>query len=118
MTVTDISLKGLNAVRGYEGRALRAYQDSVGVWTIGFGLTNYDKGLPFHVGPGATIKAEEAEWLLYRSLRANYLPAVELRINQSRVAHPQGAIDGGLSMHFNTGGIHRASWPPKLNAGD
>lgn len=118
MNVTDISVNGLNSIRAYEGRALRAYQDSVGVWTVGYGLTHFDKGLPFKVGPGTTITAEQAEWFLYRSLRQNYLPAVEARINQTKVAHPQGAIDGGASMHFNTGGISKATWPAKLNAGD
>ena len=118
MTVTDVSLNGLNAVRGEEGRALRAYQDSVGVWTIGYGLTNYDRGLGFKVGPGVTITEEQAESLLLWSLRANYLPEVLRQIDTAKVSHPQGAVDGGLSFHFNTGGIGKATWPGKLNAGD
>jgi len=118
MTVTDVDVKGLNFIRGQEGRALRAYQDSVGVWTIGYGITNYDKGIGFKVKAGATITADEAEWLLYQSLRTNYLPDVERVINQQKVSHPQGAINGGLSMHFNTGGILKASWPRELNAGN
>jgi lysozyme len=116
--ITDIDVNGLNFIRGQEGRALRAYQDPVGVWTIGYGITNYDKGIGFVVKSGATITAEQAEWLLYRSLRLNYLPAVERVIDQSKVAHPQGAINGGASMHYNTGGILRSSWPKLLNAGN
>lgn len=116
--VTDVSLNGLNAVRGEEGRALRAYQDSVGVWTIGYGLTNYDRGLGFKVGPGVTITEDQAESLLLWSLRANYLPDVLRHIDTAKVSHPQGAVDGGTSFHFNTGGISKASWPARLNAGD
>lgn len=115
---TDISVKGLNSIRSYEGRALRAYQDVVGVWTIGYGLTNMDKGLGFKVGPGVTITADQAEELLYSSLRRNYLPEVERVLLLDKCEHPQGALDGGLSFHFNTGGIGRASWPKELLAGN
>ena len=118
MTVTDVSVPGLNGIRMEEGRALRAYQDSVGVWTIGYGITNFDKGIGFKVQRGATITVEQAEQLLYSSLQKNYLPAVLRVLDQPKLAHPQGAVDGGLSMHFNTGGIVKASWPAKLNAGD
>jgi len=118
MTVTDVSVNGLNAIRMEEGRALRAYQDSVGVWTIGYGITNFDKNIEFKVERGATITAEQAEQLLYSSLQKNYLPAVLRVLDQPKLTHPQGAVDGGLSMHFNTGGIIKASWPAKLNAGD
>jgi lysozyme len=114
----DVSLDGLNATRMEEGRALRAYQDSVGVYTIGYGLTNYDKGLPWHIGPGVTCTEAQAEYLLLRSLRENYLPAVKNALQGGTYAHPQGAVDGGLDMHFNTGGISKASWPRLLGAGN
>ena len=116
--ITDISLNGLNAIRAYEGRALRAYQDVVGVWTIGYGITAMDKGIGFKVGPGVTITADQAEELLYSSIRRNYMPKVEQVLNFDRCPNPQGAMDGGLSFHFNTGGIGRASWPAQLMAGN
>lgn len=115
--ITDISVPGLNFIRAQEGRALRAYQDSVGVWTLGYGLTNYDKGLPWKIGKGVTCTVDQAEWFLYKSLRENYLPDVERVIDQAKVPHAQGAIDSGSSFHYNTGGIKKATWPAKLNAG-
>jgi lysozyme len=118
MEVTDISLNGLNGIRSREGRALRAYQDSVGVWTIGYGITNYDKGIGFKVGPGVTLTEDQAEELLYSSLRRNYMPEVERVLDTDQCEHPQGAFDGGLSFHYNTGAIGRASWPHHLMAGD
>ena len=118
MTVTDISIPGLNFTRSQEGRALRAYQDTTGVWTLGYGLTNYDRGLPWRIGPGVTCTEDQAEWFLYKSLRDNYLPAVLRVLDQTRLAKPQGAVDGGLDMHYNTGGILKASWPRELNAGN
>lgn len=117
MTVTDISVPGLNGIRQWEGRALRAYQDAVGVWTIGYGITNMDKGIGFVVKKGVTITVDQAEWLLYTSLRRNYMPDVERALQADKCAHPQGAFDAAMSFHYNTGGILRASWPKSLMAG-
>lgn len=114
----DISLSGLNFTRAQEGRALRAYQDSVGVWTVGYGLTNYDKGLPWKIGKGLVITEDQAEWFLLKSIRENYLPATLRALKGGTYAHPQGAVDGTYDMHFNTGGVAKASFPKKLGAGD
>lgn len=116
--VDNFSLPALNGIRSYEGRALRAYQDEVGVWTVGYGLTNMDKGLPWKVSAGLTITAEQAEWHLFKSLTENYVPAVRKALDPTKVSQPQGAQDGGLSFHFNTGAIGRASWPRLLMAGN
>lgn len=117
MTVTDISVPGLNGVRQWEGRALRAYQDAVGVWTIGYGITNMDRGIGFVVKKGVTITVDQAEWLLYTSLRRNYMPDVERALQVDKCAHPQGAFDAAMSFHYNTGAILRSSWPKSLMAG-
>lgn len=114
----DFSINGLNFNRAQEGRALRAYQDSVGVWTVGYGLTNFDKNLPWKIGKGLTITEAQAEWYLYKSLKENYLPAVKRALEGGTYAHPQGAVDGGGSFHYNTGGIEKASWPGALKRGD
>jgi lysozyme len=115
---TDISLNGLNTTRSQEGRALRAYQDAVHVWTVGYGLTNYDKGLPWKVGPGLVITEAQAEWYLLKSIRENYLPDVHRALSGGTYQHPQGAVDGGLDFHFNCGGILKSSWPKSLGRGD
>src|SRR6185312_14346538 len=52
-----INAAGLALVRAHEGLRLESYQDSVGVWTIGYGHT---KG----VQPGQTCSQHQAdEWL-------------------------------------------------------
>lgn len=114
---TDISLNGLNRTRAEEGRSLRAYQDCVGVWTIGYGLTKYDAGLPFKVVRGTTITEQQAEWYLLKSIRENYLPDVLHALQGGTYQHPQGAVDGGVDFHFNTGGVKKATWPRLLGAG-
>lgn len=114
----DISLPGVNTIRAQEGRALRAYQDAVGVWTIGYGLTNYDKGLPWHVGKGLVITEDQAEWFLLKSIRENYLPDVHRALSGGTYQHPQAVMDGGADFHFNCGGILKATWPRLLGAGN
>ncbi len=51
------SERGLALIRQFEGLRLAAYQDSVGVWTIGYGTTRGVKA-------GQAITAEQAEELL------------------------------------------------------
>lgn len=106
--------KGMNVIRAFEGVALRAYRDPVGVWTIGYGLTNMDKGIPWTIKAGLTITRAEAEKWLGTSLKNNYEPSV-----RSTLANPtQAQFDAGVSFHYNTGAIRKATWPKNLNAGD
>jgi len=57
----QLSNKGHDILKYFEGCRLEAYQDSVGVWTIGYGHT---KG----VHEGMTITQEEAEQMLLEEL--------------------------------------------------
>jgi lysozyme len=106
----DMTPPGLAVVRSFEGRALKAYRDSVGVITIGYGNTNYDKfAVEFLGGPitmATTITEEQAEYLLIETMRRNYMPAVTKALGEQA---PQVG-DGGGSFHYNTGGIGRAGW--------
>ena len=56
-----ISEEGLSLIKKFEGCELKAYQDSVGVWTIGYGHT---KG----VEEGQEITQDEAEDMLASEL--------------------------------------------------
>lgn len=117
-----ISDKGLNVNRSFEGRALRAYQDSVGVWTIGYGNTNYDANAVKRLGKiqkGLTITPEQAEDLLIESLATGYEPAVRSTVSDHLEGDKgQWAHDAGTSFHYNTGAVKKASWPKSLLAGD
>jgi GH24 family phage-related lysozyme (muramidase) len=57
----DIDQKGLNLLKSFEGLRLTAYQDAVGVWTIGYGTTR-------GVYPGMTITQQQAEAFLQQDL--------------------------------------------------
>jgi lysozyme len=113
--------KGLNVIRSFEGRALRAYQDSVGVWTIGYGNTNFDANAVKElgkIGRGLTITADQAETLFVESIRHGYEPAVSKRLAPLGVALTQGTYDAGSSFHYNCGAIMKATWPTALIQGD
>jgi lysozyme len=116
-----ISDKGANVIRSFEGRALRAYQDSVGVWTIGYGNTNFDANAVKRLGKiqkGLTITAEQAEELLLESLATQYEPTVRASLGAIEEPKGQWAHDAGTSFHYNTGAVKKASWPKALLAGD
>lgn len=57
----QISEEGLSLIKKYEGCELKAYQDSVGVWTIGYGHT---KG----VQEGDMITKDDAEYMLQEEM--------------------------------------------------
>lgn len=57
----QINAKGLRLLKSFEGLRLVAYQDSVGVWTIGYGTTS-------GVRPGMRITEAQAEEFLKRDL--------------------------------------------------
>lgn len=117
MSNNTTSIRGLNVIRSFEGRALRAYRDPVGVWTIGYGITNYDAGFVARygkIGAGMSLTPEQCEQELVRSLREGYEPAV----NSALPGTKQATFDAGVSFHYNTGGIKKASWPKALMRGD
>lgn len=41
---------GVNLICGFEGKRLLAYDDGVGVWSIGFGTTLYPNGIKVKKG--------------------------------------------------------------------
>lgn len=98
------STAGEAALIQEEGEVLRAYRDVVGRWTIGVGLT--DASGVVKVRPGMTITKSESRRLLGLALRRNYEPAV----TNAMPGAAQHEFDAGVSFHFNTGAIGRASW--------
>lgn len=58
----QINERGLELIKRFEGCKLRAYQDVVGVWTIGWGCTGDD------IEEGLEISQEEADEMLEEDL--------------------------------------------------
>ena len=87
-----ISDKGIYAIKKFEGCELIAYQDAVGVWTIGYGHT---KG----VSEGDIISSAQAEALLLKELKEyeNYVhELVEVPLHQYQ-------FDALVSWPYNLG---------------
>lgn len=55
MTARDMALK---LIKRFEGCRLKAYQDDVGVWTVGYGCTSRDTGLD--IGPNTVWTKDQA----------------------------------------------------------
>lgn len=105
-----MSETGLTVLKHYEGCELQAYQDSVGVWTIGYGDTE-------NVLPGMVITRQEAEDRLERRLARDFEPGVRAAIT---VGMRQEQFDAMVCLAYNIGvGAFTGSTLVKLfNAGD
>ncbi|WP_316377453.1 lysozyme [Enterobacter hormaechei] len=108
------SEKGIALIKQFEGCKLTAYQDSVGVWTIGYGWTQPVDGKPIRAG--MTIKQETAERLLKTGL-VSYESDVSRLV---RVGLTQGQFDALVSFTYNLGArsLSTSTLLRKLNAGD
>ncbi|WNJ77764.1 lysozyme [Cedecea neteri] len=110
----QISDKGIALIKQFEGCCLTAYQDSVGVWTIGYGWTNPVDGK--QVKAGMTITQEVAERLLKTGL-VSYENDVSKLV---KVKLTQGQFDALVSFTYNLGArsLSTSTLLKKLNAGD
>lgn len=106
--------KGIAMIKQFEGCKLTAYQDSVGVWTIGYGWTKPVDGKPIRAG--MTIKQETAERLLKTGL-VSYESDVSRLV---KVGLTQGQFDALVSFTYNLGArsLSTSNLLRKLNAGD
>ncbi|MGX5032006.1 lysozyme [Enterobacter hormaechei] len=106
--------KGIALIKQFEGCKLTAYQDSVGVWTIGYGWTQPVDGKPIRAG--MTIKQETAERLLKTGL-VSYESDVSRLV---KVGVTQGQFDALVSFTYNLGArsLSTSTLLRKLNAGD
>lgn len=87
-----ISQKGIELVKEFEGLRLDAYQDAVGVWTIGYGHTQ-------GVYPGMHISQAQAIQYLNEDLHTHasgIFKYITVKLNQNQ-------FDALVSFHFNLG---------------
>lgn len=106
------SIDGLKTLELREGLRTTAYQDSVGVWTIGYGHTA-GAGDPKPV-KGMTITTQAANDLFAKDI-------IKFENDVNMVfpnGLPQNAFDGAVSFHYNTGAIKSASWPVLYKLGE
>jgi len=107
----------LPLIRAFEGLALEAYLDPVGIATIGYGTIRYPGGQEVQLGD--RISAEHAEQLLREAVQGRYAPALLEAIPLARrySAAQQAAL---ISFTYNVGvgALQRSSLRRRLLAGE
>lgn len=99
-----ISEKGLKLIKEFEGCYLKAYRDPVGIWTIGFGVTNADKSVTgTTIKEGLRISQATADKWLEESIRRLYEPKV-MKYND-KYHWNQNQFDALVSFCYNIGSI-------------
>lgn len=103
------SRKGIQLIKEFEGCRLNAYQDIVGVWTIGYGFTK-------NVLPNETMTQEECEMRLLEEL-SSYEQAVH---EATGGKYTQNQFDAMVSLAWNIGiaGLRKSSVVKAHNRGD
>lgn len=88
---------GYKLIQQFEGLKLKAYQDSVGIWTIGYGNITYLDGSK--VKKGDEITREQAD-LMFKSTANKFALEVAKLIN---VCLTQNQFNALVSLAYNIG---------------
>lgn len=109
-----ISNNGLNLIKQFEGLRLNAYDDGVGVWTIGYGTTKYPNGS--RVKKGDKITQTQADHYIANDV-ATFERAVNMLVN---VPLNQNQFDALVSFTYNLGAtnLSASTLLKKLNSKD
>lgn len=110
-----INQEALDLIKRFEGLRLTAYQDSVGVWTIGYGTTAR-AGIGVFPKAGMTCTEAEAEaWL--RAVVDKFARQVGAMITRPVTDNQFGAMVS-LAYNIGPGNFSTSSVLKKTNAGD
>lgn len=105
---------GVALIKGFEGKRLVAYDDGVGVWTIGFGTIKYPNGVRVKRGDKCT-EAQAEQYL------RNDLITFENAVNRLvKVPLNQNQFDALILFTYNLGetNLRSSTLLKKLNAKD
>ncbi|EMI0561928.1 lysozyme [Acinetobacter baumannii] len=110
----DISENGYKLIKSFEGFEPKAYQDTGGVWTIGYGTIKYPNGTRVKKGDMCTM-AEAEEWL------KNDCAWVDACLDKYLKFQPtQNQFDALASFVYNVGetAFSKSTMLKSLNAGN
>lgn len=109
-----VSPSGIDLICNFEGLRLNAYDDGVGVWTIGFGTTKYPNGI--RVKKGDTCTLDQA-----KAYMQNDLKSFEQAVNSVvKVPVNQNQFDALVSLAYNIGSnaFKNSTLVKRLNEGN
>jgi len=93
----ELSQKGKDLIMQFEGLKLSAYQDSVGIWTIGFGNIYYENNVAVKKGDIITHnRAIELFNLIVKKFEVGVDELVTSDVNQNQ-------FDAMVSLAYNIG---------------
>lgn len=104
----------LNTIQQFEGLKLKAYKDSVGIWTVGFGnIFNLDTGNPIKEGDEISLETAE-RWLKIEvdNLQAKMKKVITIPLNDN-----QWTALTSLAYNIGFGAFKRSTLLRLLNAG-
>ncbi|MFM9824499.1 lysozyme, partial [Acinetobacter baumannii] len=110
-TTSDV---GVELISGFEDTRFKAYDDGVGIWTIGTGTTVYPNGVK--VKQGDTCTPEQA-----KAYFKHDLAKFEKTVNESVIVPlSQNQFDALVSLTYNigSGAFNNSTLLKKLNKGD
>ena len=92
-----VSPSGIDLICNFEGLRLSAYDDGVGVWTIGFGTTKYPNGIRVKKGDTCTV-AQARSYMQHdlKEFEQTVNSAVKTEVNQNQ-------FDALVSLAYNIG---------------
>ncbi|VXA55274.1 Lysozyme [Acinetobacter proteolyticus] len=114
MTGMKTSQVGIDLISSFEDTVLQAYDDGLGVWTIGIGTTIYPNGVKVKKGDSCTL--DQA-----KSYFAHDLKRFEASVNNLvKVPLSQNQFDALVSLVYNIGqtAFSKSTLLKKLNAKD
>ncbi len=102
-------------IRGFEAFRSRPYQDSHGLWTIGYGSRTLANGAPVtHATPA--VNTIEADAIMAAAVRL-IVPRLERLVTHALLPH-QAAPVLSLTYNVGTGALATSTLLRRLNAGD
>lgn len=113
-TALKVSQFGIDLICGFEGLRLNAYDDGVGVWTIGYGTTIYPNGIKVKRGDTCTLQQA-------KDYMAHDLKRFERAVSENvKVDLNQNQFDVLVSLTYNIGigAFTKSTLLKKLNSGD
>lgn len=103
-----------DTIQQFEGLKLKAYKDSVGIWTVGFGnIFNLDTGNPIKEGDEISLETAE-RWLKIEvdNLQAKMRKVITVPLNDN-----QWTALTSLAYNIGFGAFKRSTLLRLLNAG-
>lgn len=111
MTISSV---GIQLITSFEDLKLKAYDDGVGVWTIGYGTTIYPNGVAVKKGDSCTL--EQAKSFFQYDLR-RFQTAVNDAVNIPLSQNQFDAL-GSLAYNIGTNAFKTSTLVKYLNALD